>query len=116
MQHVPDTGGSETGAPLVNNTATMVAPIVAKVRREAPAASRKAGAPKTNLVLKKLRSAKGATLQQLSDATDWQLHSVRGFLSAVVRKKLGLNLTSEVGKDAIRRYRVTEKPADGATS
>lgn len=33
---------------------------------------------------------------------------MRGFLSAAVKKKLGLNLVSEVGKDGQRRYRVVE--------
>ena len=67
---------------------------------------------KTALVLKKLRLAKGASIAQLSEATGWQAHSVRGFLSAVVRKKLGLQLTSDIGKDGVRRYRI----ADGAAS
>lgn len=73
-----------------------------KPKREAPATS------KSDLVLKKLRAAKGVSLQQLSEATGWQLHSVRGFLSATVRKKLGLNLVSDVGKDEVRRYRITD--------
>ena len=80
-----------------------------KPKREAPAAT------KTDIVLKKLRSSKGATIQQLSDATGWQMHSVRGFLSATVRKKLSLNLVSDVGKDDIRRYRIVNI-ASGATS
>lgn len=62
---------------------------------------------KTEIVLKKLRAGKGASIAQLGEVTGWQPHSVRGFLSATVRKKLGLDLTSEVGKDGIRRYRVT---------
>jgi hypothetical protein len=37
---------------------------------------------------------------------------VRGFLSGVVRKKLKLQLVSELGKDGVRRYRVAPlKPA-----
>jgi hypothetical protein len=61
---------------------------------------------KTDVVLKKLRMARGVTIAQIRELTGWQAHSVRGFLSAVVRKKLGLNLVNEVGKDGQRRYRV----------
>ncbi len=65
---------------------------------------------KASIVLKKLSSSKGATIQAMMEATGWQAHSVRGFLSAVVKKKLGLNLLSETGKDGVRRYRIQ---ADG---
>jgi hypothetical protein len=38
-------------------------------------------------------------------ATEWQQHSVRGFLAGVVRKKLGLDLVSEQ-TDKGRVYRI----------
>ena len=44
-------------------------------------------------------------------ATEWQQHSVRGFLAGIVRKKLGLNLVSEL-TDKGRIYRIK----DGKTS
>jgi hypothetical protein len=73
-----------------------------------PVTSRPAS-PKTtkaDLVLKRLRSSKGASIEMLIAETGWHAHSVRGFLSAMVKKKLGLNLLSEVGKDGVRRYRI----------
>ena len=68
-------------------------------------AKKQAAGTKAAVILKKLATTKGATLEQLMEATAWQAHSVRGFLSGTVKKKLGLTLLSEVGKDDVRRYR-----------
>ena len=62
-------------------------------------------------VIAMLRTPAGATLASLVAATQWQRHSVRGFLAGVIRKKLGLNLVSEIG-DRGRVYRIR----DGKTS
>jgi hypothetical protein len=59
---------------------------------------------KTELALKLLRRKRGATLAELQAATGWQAHSVRGFLSGTIKKKLGLALTSARGADKVRRY------------
>lgn len=67
---------------------------------------RRSRSSKADIVLKKLGLARGITVAQIMEATGWQAHSVRGFLSAVVRKRLGLDLVSEVGKDGQRRYRI----------
>ena len=39
-------------------------------------------------------------------ATGWQAHSVRGFLSGTVSKKMGLAVTSLKGEDGDRTYSV----------
>lgn len=46
----------------------------------------------------------GATLAELMSATEWQPHSVRGFLSGTVKKKLGLMLHSSRDAEGTRRY------------
>ena len=56
-------------------------------------------------VLAMLHSKQGATIATMMEATGWQPHSVRGFLTAVVRTKLGLTLVSEKTGEA-RVYRI----------
>ena len=64
-------------------------------------------------IIAKLRTSAGATIAAIMTATDWQQHSVRGFLAGVVRKKLGLNLVSEQ-TDKGRIYRIREGKASAA--
>ncbi|ABE61993.1 conserved hypothetical protein [Nitrobacter hamburgensis X14] len=63
-------------------------------------------------VLALLRSTNGCTIEAIVKATGWQQHSVRGFFAGIVRKKLKLDLDSEL-VDEVRRYRI-KPPADGA--
>src|SRR6266566_2331670 len=57
-------------------------------------------------VLDLLKRPNGVTLKDLTKATGWQAHSVRGFLSGAVRKKMGLTVTSTKGEDGERTYSV----------
>ena len=62
---------------------------------------------KSAAILSMLRRPYGATLKELMQASNWQAHSVRGFLSGTVRKKLRLNLASRKRKNGERFYRIT---------
>lgn len=81
-------------------------------RKPNAAHTRKSASPKTKTakVLALLERPKGATKLEMMTATGWQAHSVRGFLSGTVKKKLGLTVISEQGKDGLRRYRIVEAP------
>jgi hypothetical protein len=61
---------------------------------------------KTAEVLDLLKRAGGVTLKELMKATGWQPHSVRGFLSGAVGKKMGLKVTSTKAEDGERTYSV----------
>ena len=83
--------------------------------RSAPASSKSASRPNTkhSRIVAMLRAPAGATIASIMTATDWQQHSIRGFLAGVVRKKLGLNLTSEQ-TDKGRVYRIKDDKASPA--
>jgi len=61
-------------------------------------------------VVAMLQDRTGTTIAAIMAATGWQQHSVRGFLAGVVRKKLGLNLVSDLG-DSGRVYRIIDDMA-----
>jgi hypothetical protein len=78
--------------------------------KKVPKASKKAGAArdgsKAAKILDLLKRPDGATLKELMKATGWQAHSVRGFLSGTIRKKLGLNVVSTKADDGERTYSI----------
>ena len=92
------------------------APKPAKGAKQAKAAKqaapKKDGAAregsKTETVLNLIRRAKGATLNEIMEATGWQAHSVRGFISGTVGKKLGLTVESTKGDNGERQYKLAK--------
>jgi hypothetical protein len=53
-----------------------------------------------------LKRREGATLKELMDATEWQAHSVRGFLSGTLRKKMRLKIESDKSAQGERTYSI----------
>ena len=59
-----------------------------------------------------LRNPAGATLEQMTTLTGWQAHSVRGVISGVLRKRLGLTVACAAMGDGERRtYRIVDTAA-----
>src|ERR1700733_6512496 len=79
-------------------------------KRSAPASPKSGARPGTKYahIVALLRTPAGATIAAMMAATEWQQHSVRGFLAGVIRKKLGLNLVSEESDDG-RIYRIKDR-------
>jgi hypothetical protein len=90
----------------------------------APAAPKKAKAPKDAtakdatpttregskkaIVLELIRRADGASLTEIAGATGWQAHSIRGFISGSLGKKMGLTVESFKRPDGARAYKLAQ--------
>ena len=61
---------------------------------------------KQNQLIGLLRRPNGATIDELSKATGWQAHSVRGAISGILKKRLGLSVASETSEKRGRIYRI----------
>jgi hypothetical protein len=64
---------------------------------------------KKSMVLELIRRNDGASLREIQSATDWQAHSVRGFISGTLNKKMGLAVESFKRENGERAYRVESK-------
>ena len=53
-----------------------------------------------------LRTPDGATIEEIIAATGWQSHTVRGAISGALKKKLGLEVTSEKVENRGRVYKL----------
>ena len=83
--------------------------------KKVPAAQRKSAAARPqstqSTIVALLMRPRGSTIADVMKATGWQRHSVHGFFSGVVRRKLNLKLRSDiVGEERVYRI-VTRKGA-----
>ncbi|RTL50391.1 MAG: DUF3489 domain-containing protein [Rhodocyclaceae bacterium] len=89
------------------SVATRAAPKRSKSTTTTPLAPAPTGSKQSQLI-HLLSSGAGATLQQMTTLTGWQPHTVRGTISGILRKKLGLQVICsphpESGKGV---YRIT---------
>ena len=82
----------------------------ARKREETP--EQQSGQPPTTKraqMLGLLSRPEGASIEELMRATNWQQHSVRGFLAGTVAKKMGPALTSSKVDGELRRYRIAAR-------
>jgi hypothetical protein len=116
----PDTWRKATaGKARPAQQAPPVAPSKAKPARKAGSTrkaegTRKLGGnasqgSKTATILDLLKQPGGVTLKDLMKATGWQPHSVRGFLSGTLKKKMGTAVKSLKSANGERTYRVSSK-------
>lgn len=73
-------------------------PLKKRTRKSAaPVPSIAPTGTKQSRLIAMLQDSSGCSIAQMTDLTGWQPHTVRGVISGVLRKKLGLNVVCEGG-------------------
>ncbi|PZP83527.1 MAG: hypothetical protein DI582_10830 [Azospirillum brasilense] len=115
---------SDKGYAAIGNPAAEEPPaqVKAKKKPEAkPTAPKKAATPakdgdekksKQQKLIDLLQSKKGATVQEMVDATGWQKHSVHGAMAGILKNKLKYIITSEKDEKRGRVYKITGTKKD----
>ena len=87
-----------------------VAAAEASWQQDQPDAAPKRGREhsKQALVIEMLKRPEGATIAQIMHETGWLAHTVRGAMAGALKKKLGLDVTSEKEGERGRVYRVID--------
>jgi hypothetical protein len=110
--NIRDTEAKLKAARTVPDHAQPAAPVAPKKAKAAKQAATKDAAPTTRdgskkaIVLDMLKRTDGATLADIMSATSWQAHSVRGFISGSLGKKMGLTVESFKRQDGTRAYKL----------
>jgi hypothetical protein len=101
--------GAKQGAKAKAAAPKKAAKAGAKASKKAARPESKAAAPRAESkgakILDMIARAKGATLAEIQKATDWQAHSVRGFISTA-GKKHGVKIESAKNEAGERVYRI----------
>ena len=97
---LPPTVATRVATPLPADDPELEAAVAAAEaswQQEQPDAAPKRGPgnSKQALVIEMLKRPEGATIAQISEATGWQHHTIRGTFAGALKKKLGLTIVSE---------------------
>jgi Protein of unknown function (DUF3489) len=110
---IPEPAAAPTGeAPQTRDVAAAPVPATKKPTRalKSPKRAQKANGSregsKTAVVLELLKRVGGVTANELMATTGWQAHSIRGFLSGTIRKKMGLTVVSTKTESGERTYSI----------
>lgn len=95
---------SDAATPATDNEIAPTAPA----QSEAPPPRKTREGTKQAQLINMLRRPEGATISEIVAATGWQAHTVRGAMAGALKKKLGLEVTSEKVEERGRVYRIQD--------
>lgn len=94
---------SPIGQGLRNTRAQTTRPIIVPAN---PVATTSRTNTKQAKMIALLRRPRGATIEDIMRATDWQRHTVRGAMSGALKKRLGFTIVSEKVEGKRTVYRI----------